>query len=96
MKKLIASTLIAATLALTGCGEPRNITVDGKAKTYPTYGFFNESTEKSEHVCYEVSIGNIFWSIVLVETVIAPVYFVGFSLFNPIRAKGPSGCGIDA
>ena len=94
-KKLI-SIAVAAAITLAGCGSPAVITtVDGKAKEYPTYGWFNWNTSMSEKVCYDVSVGNVVWSIILIETVIAPVYFIGFSLFNPIGPKIDGKCGID-
>lgn len=89
MKKLIAAALIAA--MLTGCGQP----INHAGKHYPTYGLFNQDTSKSEKMCYEVSIGNVVWSILLIETIVAPVYFVGWSLWNPVGPKGPNGCGFD-
>lgn len=99
MKKTFSKTVLAlaaASMILAGCGEPRDITVDGKMKEYPTYGFINADSKKSDKVCYEVSIGNVIWSIFLVETIAAPIYFIGFSLFNPVSAKQANGsCGID-
>jgi hypothetical protein len=94
MKKL-AALMIAASLVLTGCGQPANLTVNSKTKEYPTYGFFNQGTSKSSHVCYEVSVGNIVLSVLLFETVIAPIYFIGFDLFNPVSVDTGKGCGID-
>jgi len=86
MRKLVALIAVLGIL-LAGCGRP--LYVDGK--TYPTYGFFNESSSKSKNVCYELSVGNIIWSILLVESVVFPVYFVGWSIYNPIRLKnGPN------
>lgn len=91
MKKTLAF-VAAASLLLAGCGRP----IEYKGKEYPTHGVFNEDTAKSEKMCYEVSVGNVIWSIILVETIIAPVYFVGWSLWNPVGPKGPNGeCGID-
>ena len=89
MKKLITSALIA-TLLLSGCGKPLQVA----NKEYPTYGLFNSNTHQSDNMCYEVSVGNVIWSIILVETLVAPIYFIGFSIFNPIKPKnldrGPS------
>jgi hypothetical protein len=82
MKRIIAVSLIAASLV--GCGQPAWI----GGKKYDTYGLFNESTHKNPNIAYEVSIGNVVWSIILVETIVFPVYFVGFSLFNPVGPKG--------
>lgn len=89
MKKFVLYALVLAMLS--GCGEPINI--DGK--TYPTYGFLNQVTSKSDDMCYEVSIGNVVWSILLIETIIMPVYFVGFSIFNPVGRPIDGQCGID-
>lgn len=96
MKKLI-SILISASL-LTACGNPASFNVNNKVKEYPTYGFINSNTQKSEKICYEVSVGNVIWSIILFSTVVAPVYFVGFSLFNPVSVKNTDGTcpGIDS
>lgn len=92
MKKSIAA-VAALSLMLAGCGRP----IQHEGKEYPTYGFLNEDSSRSKNMCYEVSIGNVFWSVILVETIVAPVYFIGFSLFNPVGPKGADGeCGIDA
>lgn len=97
MKRTLALVLASAML-LTACGNPRNLPTGpkGEMREYPTYGFFNQNTAKSDKVCYELSIGNVVWSIILIETIVMPIYFIGFSLFNPVSMKGPEGCGIDA
>lgn len=79
------SLVLALTLSLllASCGRPLQV----NERTYPTYGFLNESNSRSKNVCYEVSIGNVIWSVILFETIIAPIYFIGWSLFNPIRMK---------
>ena len=93
MTKRLFAVLIAVSLVLGGCGQPLTMST----KTYPTYGLFNESTDKSKDVCYKISVGNVVWSIILVETIIAPIYFVGFSLYNPVRMKKSASddCSID-
>lgn len=83
MTKRLLAVLIVLSLVLSGCGQPLTIST----KTYPTYGLFNESTDKSKEVCYKISVGNVVWSIFLIETIVAPIYFVGFSLYNPVRMK---------
>ncbi len=81
MKKLIAQLLIIMFLAvtLTGCGDPKVI----KGKEVPTYGMFNQE-KKYDDVEYQVIVGNVIWGIILCETIIGPVYFFGFSLYEPI------------
>lgn len=90
MKKIIT---LAACLSLVACGRP----MDYQGKHYPTYGLFNENTKKSDQMCYELSVGNIVWSVLLIETVLMPIYFIGFSIFNPVGPRSATGgCGIDA
>jgi hypothetical protein len=90
MKNLIAVLLVVSLLV--GCGHPQTF----EGKDYPTYGFFNADTDKSKKICYSVSVGNVVWSIITIETVVLPIYFIGFSLFNPTSLKKNGECnGID-
>ena len=81
---------VLLTLSLVGCGKSKWI--DGKV--YGTYGLFNEKTRKNSNIEYELSTGNVIWSIILIETIVFPVYFVGFSLYNPICKKGNLNPGV--
>ena len=87
--KFVSTILLCVMLA--GCGHPQ--TIDGKF--YPTYGLFNSKTHQSSKICYDVSVGNVVWSIVLVETLVFPIYFIGFSLFNPVKSADNGSCSID-
>lgn len=88
MRKFIVLIIVLSVL-LAGCGRPQYFGETEK-KYYPTYGFFSGGSKKSRNVCYEVSVGNVIWSIILSETVVFPVYFVGWSIYNPVRLKrGP-------
>lgn len=86
MKRTVA-LLVACTLLLSACGQPLKTGSGFEAREYPTYGIFNEDSSRSDKVCYEVSFGNVVWSIILFETVIAPIYFIGWSIKNPVRLK---------
>ncbi len=81
MRKLIAQILIVVMLSvsLMGCGDSKVI----QGKEIGTYGLFNQD-QKYEDVEYRVVIGNVVWGILLVETIVAPIYFFGFSLFEPV------------
>ena len=84
MKKFIAILTITTFLfTFYGCGNNKEI----KSKTYGTYGLLNESDMKNPNVEYRLIIGNIIWSCILVETIIAPIYFIGFSLYEPVGIK---------
>lgn len=88
MKKIISALIIGIfSLSLFGCGHPKEI--DGKK--IPTYGLFNFQTKKVDNIKYEISMGNVIWSIILCETIIAPVYFIGYSIYNPIEKNKQQG-----
>lgn len=84
MKRFIAGILIVSCLfGLFGCADPKTI----NGVTYDTYGLLNADDKKNPNISYKVSIGNVVWSVILVETVIAPIYFIGFSLYEPVGVK---------
>jgi len=68
----------------TGCGDTKTI----NGVVYDTYGLINVE-KKNLDIAYEPIWGNIIWGIILVETIIAPIYFFGFSMFEPIGKKSP-------
>lgn len=80
MKKFISMLMI---LALVGCASTK--TVEGI--TYDTYGMFNIDEKKNPDIQYEVSGWSVFWGVVLFETVIAPIYFFGYDLYEPVGKK---------
>jgi hypothetical protein len=68
-------------ITLSGCGDTKQI--DGI--TYDTYGLFNESNKRNPDIHYNLIMGNVIWGILLCETIIAPIYFFGFSLYEPVN-----------
>jgi len=91
MRAIIA--LLAACLVLSGCTRP----LYADNHTYKPYGLLNADERRSDKVCYEISAGNVIWGIILVETVVGPVYFFGFDYQNPVRLKHGlnDACGPD-
>ncbi len=83
MKKIMTVIMIIILFMFSGCGEIKTI----QGKTYDTYGLFNESSNKNPNIEYRVIAGNVIWSIILIETIIFPIYFIGFSLFEPVYIK---------
>lgn len=78
MKKLFVLFLI--TFLLNACAD--NKVFDGKE--YETYGLINKDEIKKPCVQYKLSTGNLVWGIILVETILMPIYFFGFSLWEPV------------
>ena len=81
MKNIIAVLLVS--IFLFACGN--DMVVNGKKHT--TYGFINKEQVKDPAVEYRVIVGNVIWGIIFVETIFAPVYFFGFSLYEPVGVK---------
>jgi hypothetical protein len=89
MKRMIALVSVLTFLFLVvGCGH--NMTIEGKK--VETVGLINiaindESTMaiKRPDVKYRVIWGNVIWGAVLFGTAIAPIYFYGFSMFEPVE-----------
>ena len=82
-KALNIGMVVLIVLCLTGCGDTKVI----KGVRYDTYGLFNKDDKQNENIEYQVIVGNVVWSCILVETVIAPIYFLGFSLYEPVGVK---------
>lgn len=86
MKKIIAAILISCMLS--GCASPKTF---GGVTAKP-YGFANESTNKLSGVEYRISLLNVFAAVLLVETIIVPVYIIGWDLFEPVTFIGNLEC----
>lgn len=97
MKRYIAVMLIMLTVFMAACGSDRNLTVpkkDGSGKiekTFKQYGVIDmmltagkENAIPDPRVEYKPIIGNIVWAVILSETIIAPVIFCGWYLFEPV------------
>lgn len=78
MKRTIAA--VALCTLLVGCADDR--VVNGKNCT--SYGLLNRDDKKVQGVAYKTVTGNIVWSVLLSSTIVAPIYFLGFSLYEPI------------
>ena len=88
MKKLIlALTIIFAVAMLASCAEPKTI----NGTTYQPAGWM-EGYEKEDCVKYRVNSWNVVWSVILVETIFAPILITGEQLWEPIgwKDKNPS------
>lgn len=76
-------SILLMTATLAGCGNPRTIC----GTTYDTYGILNADDKKNPDIEYRVSWGSVILGIILFETIVAPVYFFGFDLFEPVGTK---------
>ena len=88
MKKFLClMALVMFTLTATGCGSDKQI----NGTWYETKGL---ATLDDKHPCvhYSFIVGNLVWSsIILSKTLVAPVSFIGWSLYEPVGEK-TKGC----
>ena len=82
--KTISILLCVLFVVLTvSCGSDK--VFDGKV--YETYGLINKDNVKKDGIKYKPIWGNIIWGAILFETVIGPIYFYGFSMFEPVAKE---------
>ncbi len=81
MKKVVSIILILMLIIiLTGCGDSKYI----NGIEYDTYGLLNKGDSRNPDIRYRMIVGNVIWSIILCESIVFPIYFVGFSLYEPV------------
>ncbi len=82
-KSLIALSL----LALTACADSK--TINGrKVNSYGLLSVAADALDKpQDDVEYQLCAGNVFWGIMTSGGIIGPLYFFGFSLYEPVGPK---------
>ena len=84
-KKLLVVLALALMLfGVLSCGTDRRI----NGKVCETYGIFNKDDVRCPNVRYCTIVGNVVWGILLLKTIVAPVYFFGFSIQEPCADQG--------
>ena len=95
--------LLLLLVFLTSCSQPRYFCWDETVVTYPskctacaetktkcktveTYGWLDWDT-KEPCVKYDVNVPNAIWSVLLVETIVAPLFITGYDIMEPVGVK---------
>ena len=76
--------LLLTLMVNVSCADSKVFKLDGKDVLVEPYGWADSST-KNENIRYEVSVGNVVLSIIFSETIVAPVVFTGWYLFEPVE-----------
>lgn len=84
MKRPLIALALACAVLLTACGADEK-TIDGV--TYGTYGIVNKEEMRNPNIQYEISGWSVFWSVVFCETIVVPVYFIGWDMYQPVTKK---------
>ena len=88
MRIIIIILIIAALcgVGLHSCSS--NDAIDGVK--YSTYGIINESEMKNPNIRYEISTLSVVLAVVFSETIIVPIYIIGWDLFEPVGKVNPN------
>lgn len=86
MKNKFLIILILFVLII-GCADSKNININGKDTEIQPYGWMNQDELKNDSVVYRINTGNVIWSVLLCETIIAPILITGIELFEPVSKK---------
>lgn len=89
MKKILAC-LVGFSLMLSGCGT----SIKTDHITYETYGLLNSEKFKHDDMCYSASVGSVILGVLLIETVVAPIYIFGFDVMEPTHIKVNGSCDL--
>ena len=89
MKKFVV-LLGLVTVLFASCAQSKILTVTvndvPSEVTFKPVGWATLD-EKNPDVKYNVSVGNVVWSVLLAETIVAPVVLTGWYLFEPDYVK---------
>ncbi len=86
MKRILtALMLIGACVMLVGCDNDKTI----NGKHYDVYGLANKEANQDPDIVYELSAGSVICAIIFSETVIVPIYVIGWDLWQPVKARKP-------
>ena len=87
---LLDLLLVIYFVTVGGCSQKKYICLgkDNKTQcyTFKPYGLFN-TEERNPNVKYEVSIGNVIWSVLLSESIAVPLVLIGWYLYEPVGKK---------
>jgi hypothetical protein len=90
MKKTLTILAIATVFiaSLSSCAERKTFQVgqNDYIEALP-YGPADADDVRMDTVVYQTSTGNIVWSIIFSESVVIPVWLIGWDLYEPVRLK---------
>lgn len=79
-KSIIILVVLFIIFSQSGCASRKII----NGIEYDTYGLFDKGEKKNPDIHYKLVWGNVIWGALLVETIVAPIYFFGFSIWEPV------------
>lgn len=84
-------SLLMMLLLLTACGKPQTI----QGHYCDTYGLLSNKPKDCLQYDYRTDIGSIVAAVIFSETIIVPIYCIGFDLKEPLPEKLQSKCALN-
>lgn len=87
MKRILL--ILLASVLLTACSKPKVFKLGNRSRydEFKPYGWMDYNEHKNDSIEYEVNIADVVWSVVLSETVVAPILITGLDIMEPVRIK---------
>ena len=80
--------IVVTMLLLAGCADEMVIC----GQSVKPYGLLDDDDEVLDHVDYDTVVGNVIWSALTIQTIVLPVYFIGFAIREPSGLKAGHTC----
>jgi hypothetical protein len=87
MKTTIKLAAVLSLFLLASCADGKVIEINGENVQVEPYGWLNEEGVKHDSVVYQLSAGNIIWSVIASQTIVVPVLLTGNALYEPVCKK---------
>ena len=81
-KTILLIILVIMLLSMSSCCFTDKMEIGDQV--YNTYGLINKDENRDPAIAYKLSWGNIVLGAVFCETIIAPIWFFGFDLWEPV------------
>lgn len=86
-KNKLVIIILLFSFVFTSCADEKTFNINGQDIIVKPYGWANADVMKNDSILYQANIGNVVWSIILVETVVVPVWLTGWELYEPLKKK---------
>jgi hypothetical protein len=84
MRNFVVLSIIV--LMCISCAQEKTFKIDNKDVVVKPFGWMNLE-DKNDSIQYKICPSNIFWDVLLSETIVVPVILTGIELYEPYKKK---------
>ncbi len=85
MKRLLI--LFSFIIFCASCADNKTLILNGREKTFEPYGVVDVDRIKNDSIVYGICGQNVFWDVILSETIIVPIWLIGWQAYEPVEVK---------